>query len=439
MMNKDDEIFCWMYNLFDKDRFNSIVEREGIDLSVDFSSEESVMKLVDTITKRIAALDAGKINVPFQDDVIGYNVLRLAASMSTRGKSWYLQKEVEIFKNRVGGLKDGEIISIVNDMLFKGKIVMERAMDRELKAFYQKVEDNAMAVKVKWNVFSGLIREREHTVHGGWIFTTMRDMMFDIASIFKDALLSSLNETYKRIEGTEMETILEPCVDLIDAMVDEVNVPANTSMDDILQISPLCMRILDKEMASGVNIGYTSYLILAFFLKSYKEHDELVNYFYSRNPQNNKYATVEEFLKDQEGLSYTFKQMYGQKGGGTSYKSYKCSSIKAEGVCPFASMMGKQDETTDRMKSLMDRFNGTVMGKLDDGTRSMIANVLAKIVQSGNTARACGFEFETRFEIEKVLSRQRGKRRYVSHPVKAYFEEAIKARDGGKENKDDGH
>lgn len=419
----------WTYNLFDKDRFQDLVNLEGIDLSIDLTSENEIREITDLVVDRMTMLEGGDFTMGTKPDVISYNLLRIAAALSDRGQSWFFQKESDLFKKRVQSIDDVKIlVSYINHVVFNGNISVDFVTKKEMKNYYHHdvKERGKKHLKLSWKPFSSLIKDRKYTVHDGWIYAHATEMKSSVIGTFKEALVADISQLRKVLLDTDMATIMQPCADLVDGMVETVALPDNTTMGEILARAPLCMRILDRELAAGVDIGHKSSLILAFFLKAYKGRDELVEYFFSRSPRNKQYASSTDFLADQRFLDYIFKQMYGEKGGGTSYKPHKCTTIYNEGACPFASMMEKPSETRDRMERVLKAHDGDVLDRLNDDKKGMLINVMSKLVQSGNRARACGIEFEARFETEKIVHDRRGKRRYVSHPVKAYFEEAVK-------------
>jgi len=117
-----------------------------------------------------------------------------------------------------------------------------------------------------------------------------------------------------------------------------------------------------------------------------------------------------------------------------NYSSFACKRITNEGYCPIAAMKNlKLAECHDRVLGLLaDR-----LGDLDDASKERVVKTLSYLIINGSIARACGLDFQIKFDEEAIDSFKKGatvkNKKYVSHPVKAYFDEVLKIKNPKKE------
>ena len=414
---------CWLYNVFDKERFAGIMAREGIDLNLDASSQQRVDEIVDLITRRVDALSSLE-SMPFSmnlaDDARSFNFARMAAAASKSGLAWLSRKEADLFQTRIAPVST---IHFVNDIMF-GRRVVEPA--RSGDEWLCKNRPTNSTMKVRWEQFSDLISDRKHSVRGGWIYAEPADVLPDVVKLFKVSLEDNVVETRKKLQNSpELKAVLDQFSAMLDSASGSptVTIPQNAPIGDIFATSPACMRSLDSKISRGVDIGYTAYLILSFYLKTFMSREALVTYFYNRNPENTRnYGTLDDFLIDRKELDYIFKQMYGEAGGNANYVSYACKRIQEERVCPFCD--------TGRIIETMEAIDGVVLDEMRRGARERVLETIRDLSRSGNPKRACGLEWQLRFftgyvAARMVHGREIDKKKYVSHPVKGYFEDAI--------------
>lgn len=435
-MDRKTEMACWLYNLNDVEGFKAVMKSEGIVLDVDFDDDSQVNSVTTLITSRIQQLESGTILMSFPDDVRSFTYLRLAAAMSRHGKSWHAQKETEIFSKRIQSLPVGDIILFVNDIITKEQSI-EIASSKDDVNYQRDYNRSRSRVKVKWYRFSELMPPRKFTVSKGWIYTCIDDIVPGIVKIFKDSLESSVNDASKKFASNK-SPVIAAYANMLDSMIDVPTVPDGSSIADIISISPSCMRVLDSNISKGIDIGYFGHLILSFYLKTYMPRDDLVEYFYRRNPSNvSTYPSVDSYLSARHELDYIFKQMYGELGGGTNYASFACKRIADEGYCPFSSMNGSNpDDCHDRVAGLIAMAE--IITSIDDATMNRIVASISNIAAKGHASRACGMEFQSRFDNTAIESfrnaRMVGSKKYIAHPVKAYLDDALKIKTNAESN-----
>ena len=437
-MDRKTQMACWLYNLNDVEGFKVVMKSEGIVLDVDFDDDSQVNSMTTLITSRIQQLESGTILMSFPDDIRSFTYLRLAAAMSMHGKSWYAQKETEIFSKRIQSLTASDIISFVNGIMTKEQSIDIVSSNDDVN--YQRDYNRSRSkIKSKWYRFPELMPSRKFTVSKGWIYTYIDEIIPGIVKTFKDSLESSVNDASKKFASNN-SPVIAAYANMLDSMIDVPTVPDGSSVSDIISISPSCMRILDSNISKGVDIGYIGHLILSFYLKTYMSRDDLVEYFYRRNPSNvSTYSSVDSYLSARHELDYIFKQMYGELGGGTNYASFACKRIADEGYCPFASMNGSNpDDCHDRVMGLISMAETVV--PIDDATMNRIVAAISNIAAKGHVSRACGMEFQSRFDQASIESfknsRMIGSKKYVAHPVKAYLDDALKVKNPPENSRD---
>lgn len=418
---KKNTVYWWLYNIFDPDRFKDIIEEKGIDLTIDFMDEKKISEFIDLIAARLECLDAGEMimNMTMDDDIKSFSYLMMVASLTRRGRSWYTYKESKLFEKRILG-SVRSVARFLNEEIF-GENVVSPVRSSE-KRWYPdpRVEGK---VKVKWERFPGLLSNRDATVYSGWIYTTEESVIKDVGkNLFKARLNRELTSLSILLKKEGLDEVLSGYVPMIEGMLDIPDIPGNASVIDIVNNSPACIRSIDRDISYGVDIGYTGYLIQSFYLKTFKDREDLVYYFYSRNPENlEAYPSVDAFLNNRRDVDYIFKQMYGETGGGINYSSYSCKTIHDEGYCPFSSV--------DSAVNFVMEFDSDVFSSMTDGEVDKIID-LVKSKASFTFKACCGMEFyikhRTKMLKESISRRSNVKNKYVGHPVRAYFDDVLR-------------
>lgn len=420
-MDNDEKMACWLYNVFDKERFSGIMSREGIDLNLDASSQQRVDEIAGLITRRadaLSSIESTPFSMNITDDARSFNFARMAAAASKSGLAWLLRKESDLFHARIN---PSSMQHFLNDIMFGHRVIESARAGDEWLCKNRPVNST---MKVRWERFSDLAADRKHSVRDGWIYAGLADILPEVVKVYRAALEDNITETRKKLQNSpDLKAILEQFAALLDSAsgTTAVTIPQNAPVTEIFATSPACMRLLDSKISRGVDIGHTAYLILSFYLKAFMSRDALATYFYNRNPENTRnYATMDDFLRKE--LDYVFKQMFGEAGGCTNYVSYKCTSIQDERVCPYCD--------TTRVIETIEALDGDVLGDLRHGARERVLETVRDLCRSGNPKRACGLEWQLRFftgyvAARMVHGREIDKKKYVSHPVKGYFEDAI--------------
>jgi DNA primase large subunit len=413
----------WVYNLFDKERFINVALREGVTIDMDFGDENSLDRVTAVANDRVDKLKNGVEPASTAvDDITGFNFLRLVAAVAGDGSSWLVHVETDLFKKRIEKLDS--LARFVNTFMFNKTVITD--VSSAENSLYTRPTPGVQRVKVRWDVFSDLIAGRKYTVRGGWIYTTSDVIVPEIVKLFKAAMEGNITETRRKIRGTDTAKILEQYAPMIDNMVKRATLPAGAGIDEIMSSSPPCIRLIDSEIASGVHVTYEARLIIAFFLKRFVDRGTMIEYFYRRNPDNvREYQSAEDFMTGRKELDYIFHHMYGETGGGTSYKSYGCKGIKEEGECPFVSASRAVDAITELEREKMET--------LDDNVKNRVIAVLSRFVSVDGQNRACGFSFQIRYYTGYIINRVRSnndidKRKFIPHPM-AYIEDAIKLKE----------
>jgi len=421
-MNADERATCWLYNVFNKERFAGIMGREGIDLILDASSQPRIDEITALITRRSEALSsvgARSFDMELSDDARSFNFSRMAAAAS-RSSSRFVQKESELFRSRLGSIA---LPHFINDIMFDHHVIES---PRSSDAWLCKDRSPGNNVKVRWEQFSDLIADREHSVKDGWIFVEQELVVPKVVKLFRVALERNIAETRKKLANNpDLKVLLENFAPAIDGSSgsEPVTIDEGTPVLDILANSPMCMRLLDSAISRGVDIGYDAYLILSFYLKTFVDREVLVTYFFERNPENTRnYSNVSDYLSSRKELDYRYKQMFGEAGGGTSYLSFGCDRMHDDRNCPFCD--------AGHIVEVMESNDGQVLDTMRKGPRARVLELIRDLTRAGDFTRACGLEFQTRyfpFYIQARLAHgsEIDKKKYISYPV-AYFWSAIK-------------
>ena len=421
-MDNDERITCWLYSVINKDRFAGIMSREGIDLILDAGSQTRVDEVSNLISRRVGALSAVRsrpFGMDLADDVRSFNFVRMVSAVARSGSSsWFAQKEAELFQSR---LKSVPLMHFLNDIMFDRRVI-EPA--RTGDAWLCKDRSPGSSVKVRWEAFSDLAADRKHSIRDGWIYIDPELVIPEVAKVFRAAIESSIADTRKKLQNTpELKGVLENFSSIIEAVpgYSESAVRQDAPVLEIFSMSPPCMRVLDDSVSRGVDIGYTAYLILSFYLKTFMTREALVAYFFERNPENARsYADVSDYLTSRRDLDYIFKQMFGEAGGGANYVSFACKRIHDERVCPFCD--------TSRIVDVVNSIDGQTLDTLRRGPRERVLEIIRDLSRSGNFKRACGLEFQLRFFTFYIAARlahgsEIDKKKYIVYPV-GYFQHA---------------
>ncbi len=417
----------WTYGLTNKEEF---INSKGT-FSIDLSDEQQLNDALNIVVHRVQDIDRGMLNATGDDDVNGFLLLKMIASTANGGKGWFVNKESKVFLNRLEKVGGKELIHFLNDVFF-GREVAAVTTDGDARYYGGQSRDHAK-IKVRWECFSGLIAGRKMTVSGGWIYTHAPVIVDETAKIYKKLLEDNVKETGKKLNGTATGELVKQYAGLVDSMVATIALPEGTTVKNIIDLAPACMRLLDKGIAAGADVSYDQHLILSFFLKTYMERTGLVEYFYTRNPRNSAtYPTVDDFLRERRDLDYIFKQMYGHAGGGTNYVTFSCKKINENNSCPFAiSNMTTDAESEEMMRDVLMSIDRDVLDGLDEGTIKKIVSMFAMIARMPNPGRACGLEFQMRFDTGSVMDAIRRSlplpgKKVVAHPVRAYLDDALR-------------
>lgn len=426
-MNKRESNFCWTYNLFNPTKFKEILNEEEVSLIIDVEDG----KLSDRMEKMLLnrkeslAISPEKFFMNFNEDVMSYNLLRLIASVSEQGRRWFITKETELFVHRINTINSNKM-AFINDIFGKKTVKNTTTSDIDGEGYFSRKPwkdidgvinpfDPNETLKIRWNHFTHLIKKRGFTVKDGWIYTTWNDVFGIMKKKFKIQLENRMKVDQKNVlKNEELHEILEEYATVIDGMLPKrENVELeSTEIDYIIALSPLCMRVMDRRLQLGDSLGHEANLILSFFLKKFLSIEELQEYFYSRNPVNQKeFSSVDDYMRNIEHLDYIFKFMYGKVGIGKNYNPHGCKKIQEKMECPFL----KQD--IDKELEIM---NKELIEPIDDTGKRSLMRKFKRMSRSRQGNRACGTEFMLRMGFDTSTKKN------VFHPIFGYFEHALK-------------
>lgn len=408
MITELEKKFCYSYNIFNPDKFKRIARGETVDFNIDTVDGNLSPPLERLVSSRIKMLNEGSITMEFNDDVSSYNTSILIAAVASRGKRWFLDKEVAAFKDRTAKIMTAELINE-----FFGDVAIQKASpleSREMKP-PRIIED---LYKVKWTLFSSLLKERKFTVRGGWIYAMMSNIVPIVVERFKKGMERKVKQIWKSLKDDPVKGILEKYSKLIDDMVSTRDEPASKpqEIDAIISSSPLCIRVLDDDVRHGVDVGYEPYLILAFYLKYFLSLEDLKRYFYERNPVNAKtFSSVDQYIASISNLAYTFSYMYGASGSGTNYGSYACKKIEEKDSCPFSSSAD--------IGNVISQFDSKMTELMSEKERSDVIGMIGHISSKKWRGRACGMELCIKLGLgmkEKIR---------IWSPIEAYYRKFV--------------
>lgn len=129
MITELERSFCWSYNIFNVEKFKRIVSGENINFTIQTSDGRLSPDLERIVDSRAESLKNDNFKMDFNDDILSYNLFILIAATSTRGKKWFVEREVNLFKTRI----EKASVEFINELFQDKDRIMKRLETSELR------------------------------------------------------------------------------------------------------------------------------------------------------------------------------------------------------------------------------------------------------------------------------------------------------------------
>lgn len=302
-----------------------------------------------------------------EGELLGHLAFRLTAALSENRifKNWLLESEGDLFEIRFRGVyeekvKENILRDLFGTLLIGWKRISDetgmdrRTLRRELTHVLKR-DPGSKIIAFPFEKVPEMLKERKGVLVNGWLITGWLKRGYqgsNVSSVAKRAFQRKLEDKIRNIskkierDTEEKEDLKTLAIKLADywkknrahdtfRSTFEGEELENKKLYERVDLFPLCMALLYRDIIKKGYLPHEGRLQLGFFLKEVGMNVEEQLQFWYEHSVDDAGMSWKEF---KNGPGYQVRHLYGLVGGGIDYNAPKCETIINRYICPFANL-----------------------------------------------------------------------------------------------------
>ncbi len=183
-----------------------------------------------------------------------------------------------------------------------------------------------------------IVSIRSALLRDGWVLSTVNDFSNGVKIAFEETLRRRIKETITRLDPATREAVKKVQDDLGRLIKSVASAKGKVDLEDYnlynrQDIFPQCMLDLYNIIMSKGHLNHTERFQLGLYLKRLgMSVDERLHFWYTNAVDKTRMA-YEQFARGNPG--YIIRHMYGMEGGEIDYNAPACNKLQFEYYCTF--------------------------------------------------------------------------------------------------------
>ncbi|CAN9499901.1 unnamed protein product [Ophioblennius macclurei] len=272
-------------------------------------------------------------------DHISHFILRLAYCQTEDLRRWFIQQEVDLFRQRFSDLNPEQKLEFLhrnnlqyNTISADEKRALKDKLISSSAAFSGITVENQDFYKVPFQDALDVVRLRKVYLKAGYVYIPHQDIVTIVLNDFRTRLSKALALTARSLPAVHSDERLQPLLNhLSHAYVgQDYSIQKNVGKISLEQIDslagksfPLCMRQLHQALRENHHLKHGGRMQYGLFLKGIGLSLEQALQFWRSEFIRGK-VDGDRFDK---AYAYSIRHMFGKEGKRTDYTPYSCMKV----------------------------------------------------------------------------------------------------------------